>query len=145
MRNWLNNDFFNTAFSLNNSFIKEANVDNSAKTTDSSNNKYSSNSTLDKVLLPTYQDYLNPNLGFTETNTLSKTRECKTTDYARAKGAFVNKDSNRLNNGTYWTRSACSEYYYCTWTVNTGGYLSTYAVDGNSHCVRPSINIVFQK
>lgn len=141
LRDWLNDYFYNTAFTLNNTFISTSNVDNSASTTDSTNNKYSCNNTFDKVLLPTYKDYLNQDLGFDTTNTLSKKRECKTTDYARANGAFVNKDSNRLNNGTYWTRSACSEYYYCTWTVNTGGYLSTYAVDGDSHCVRPSIYI----
>ena len=144
LRTWLNNIFYNTAFSLNNTYVTTTNVDNSANTTDSSTNKYYSNNTLDKVLLPTYQDYLNQNLGFDTTNTISKTRECKTTDYARAKGAYVNKDSGRLNNGTYWTRSACSEFYYCTWTVNTGGYLSAYAVDGNTHCVRPSIYIQFQ-
>lgn len=145
LRDWLNDYFYNTAFTLNNTFITTTNVDNSSSTTDSINNKYSCNTTLDKVFLPTYKDYLNQDLGFDTTNTLSKTRECKTTDYARANGAFVNKDSNRLNNGTYWTRSACSEYYYCTWIVNTGGYLSTYTVDGDSHCVRPSIYISISK
>ena len=43
--------------------------------------------------------------------------------------------------GSYWTRSATSEYYYTAWNVNSGGYLSTYTVDDASHCVRPCITI----
>ena len=146
IRSWLNGHFYNTAFVLNNVFVKETNLDNSAMTSDSLENKYSCGNTLDKVFLPTYQDYLNVNYGF-EVNggSISKSRECKTTDYARVRGAWYNKTNAQLQyNGSYWTRTSTSEFSYCAWNVNTGGFLSTYAVDGASHCVRPSIYIYFQ-
>ena len=147
IRSWLNNYFYNTAFALNNVFIKESNIDNSANTSDAVNNKYSCTNTLDKVFLPTYEDYLNQNYGF-ESNggTISISRECKTTDYARARGAWYNDTNAQLKyNGSYWTRTATSEFSYCAWNVNSGGFLSTYAVDGTSHCVRPSIYIYYQE
>lgn len=142
IRNWLNNYFYNTAFALNNLFVQETNIDNGAQTSDSQENKYSCANTLDKVFLPSYKDYLNNGYGFAADGGITPTRECKTTDYARVRGAWYNDiNANLKYNGTYWTRSSSSEYSYCAWNVNSGGYLSTYAVDGTSHCVRPSIYI----
>ena len=140
IRKWLNEDFYNDAFILNNHYIQSTALDNKTTTNDS-NNKYISNNTTDKVYLPSYQDYLNYNYGFGTTNTLSSSRECKTTDYTRAIGAWCSKEKGFENNGTYWTRSPSSLYYYTAWNVNSGGYISNYAVDGNSHCVRPAITI----
>ncbi len=149
IRNWLNNDFLNKAFTHSNANILTINVDNSSETTNANNNKYACSNTNDKVYLPSYEDLLNENIGFACINDKSVLRECKTTDYARAKGAWCNTrtdlGSGSLYNGTYWTRSASSEYYYCAWNVNSGGYLSSYAVDGDSHCVRPCITINITK
>ena len=141
VRSFLNNEFYNTAFALNNSNIQEVYVDNGTSTSNSTTNPYSTLNTLDKVYLLSYSDYLNINYGFASENGLSSTRTCKTTDYCRASGAWVNTSKNYLNNGTYWTRTATSEYYYCAWNVNSGGYLSEYAVDGTNHCIRPAITI----
>lgn len=143
LRRWLNNEFYNIAFNLNNTYLNNTSIDNSGKTTDDLNNQYANKNTIDKVYLPSYKDYLNSEYGF-ETNSAntSKTREAKTTDYARANGAWSNTTNGPLKyNGSYWTRSATSEYSYAVWNVNSGGYLSTYAVDGSSHSVRPSISI----
>ena len=94
------------------------------------------------MYLPSYQDYLKSSYGFeNQTSTTSKSRQCKTSDYARARGAFTSKSKGFENNGSYWTRSPSSEYAYCAWNVNSGGYLSSYAVDGNSHSVRPAISL----
>ena len=142
IRKWLNNDFYNTAFALNNSSITEVTLDNSANTTDSNENKYAGNNTIDKVYLPSYKDMLSSSLGFDTSNGVSASRQAKTTDYARVRGAWSNiRDSQYLYNSTYWTRSATSQYYYCAWNVNSSGNLSAYAVDGNAHCVRPCITI----
>ena len=142
IRSWLNGYFYNCAFSLNDSFIKSVQVNNDGASSDDINNKYASNKTTDKVYLPSYSDYLNSSYGFaSDFTTGSKTRECKTTEYARCKGAWYNEDSQFKYNGSYWTRTATSQYYYCAWNVNSSGYLSTYVVNGNSHCVRPSITI----
>lgn len=141
VRAWLNSDFLNLAFSLNAGYLQEVTVNNEASTTEKVDNTYASNNTKDKVYLPSYQDYLNVVYGFeNDASKTSSTRECRVTDYARIKGAWMNDK----NNGSYWTRSPVSEYNYCAWNVNSGGYLSTYAVDGNSHCVRPSISILAQ-
>lgn len=142
IRNWLNDYFFNTAFALNDTYIQAANVDNGASTTDAATNSYACANTQDKIYLPSYSDYLNADYGFaTIAEDTSATRECKTTDYARARGAWYNTQTKLLYNGSYWMRSPSSEYYYCAWNVNSGGVLSAYAVDGDSHCVRPCISV----
>lgn len=110
IRNWLNNEFYQVAFSLNNAYIQKSENDN--------------------VSLFSYDNYLN----LTE-------RTCKTTDYSRVRGAWYNTSSTLKYNGSYWTKSSSDEFNYCAWNVNSSGYLSTYAVDGDSHCVRPSIKI----
>lgn len=143
VRNWLNTYFLNTAFALNNSYIQEIDVDNSASSSTASN-PYACANTKDKVYLPGYQDCLNSDYGFdSNAADTSSARECLTTDYARARGAWCNTKNNLKYNGTYWTRSPSDQYYYCAWNVNSGGYLSAYAVDGDSHCVRPCISISF--
>lgn len=144
IRAWLNGEFYNTAFALGNANIVATAVDNGGAATDVAENAYACADTQDKVYLPSYKDYLNSSYGFdTNAEETSTTRECKTTDYARATGAWCNKDKGTSleHNGSYWTRSPSSEYYYCAWNVNSAGLLSAYAVDGSSHCVRPCITV----
>ena len=138
IRNWLNNDFLNTAFSFGSDHIKTTLVDNSVSSLDTPSNIYFSNDTKDKVFLPSFKDMNNPDYGFTS----NTSRQAKTTDYLKAIGGYSNnKDSSYLNNGSYWTRSPSSNFSYASFNVNSGGVLSEYAVDGNSHSVRPCITI----
>ena len=144
IRKWLNNDFFETAFAINNQYISDTNVENGVSTSKETNNQYICENTNDKVFLLSYKDYLKEEYGFDGDDTKkSKTRECKTTDYTRARGAWCNQEDEYMNNGVYWSRTPSNEYYYCAWSVNSGGYLSQYAVDGSDHCVRPCISIEF--
>ena len=130
VRNWLNDKFYSMAFTDNNEFIQEKNIVNDK---------------LDKVFLPSKDDYLNVNYGFdNDINEPSITREAKTTDYARARGAWYNTTSDLKYNGSYWTRSSTDEYSYCAWNVNSSGYLSKYAIDGNNHSIRPAIQITLK-
>ena len=120
IRTWLNSSFYNTAFGINYSFVVEKE---------------------DKVLLPSYEDCLNANYGFSSNEKeTSNTRTALTTDYARANGAWCNVTNDLKNNSVYWTRSAGS-FDYTAWVVTSGGYLSSYAVDGKNHCVRPCVYI----
>ena len=97
--------------------------------------------TNDKVFLPSYEDCLNTKYGFSSNEKeASKTRTSLTTDYARANGAWLNATKDLKNNGIYWTRSA-STFNYAAYAINSGGFLSSYAVDGDSHCVRPCIMV----
>lgn len=110
IRSWLNNDFYNSAFALGNSHIQTTTVDNGAATTDSSSNPYACNNTQDKVFLPSFQDYINSSYGFSTSTEQSDTRYCKTTDWARAKGAKRYAVTlSPLYNGAYWTRSPRSD------------------------------------
>ena len=87
LRQWLTNDFYNSAFALDDSLVQTTLVDNSASTTSSSSNSYACENTEDKVFLPSYKDYSNSSYGFPTNAGSSKARYSKTTDWARARGA----------------------------------------------------------
>ena len=137
IRTWLNDDFYNSAFALGNSYIQTTTVDNSASTTNSSSNSYACSNTQDKVFLPSYQDYINSSYGFTS----NASRYCKTTDWARARGAWYSTSSSYLYNGFYWTRSPLSDRSNFAWYVDDDGGLDIYYVRGTDRSVRPSLSI----
>lgn len=143
IRNWLNGEFFNSAFALNDTYVQQTIVNNKAASTNAANNEYACADTQDKVYLPCYADYINTDLGFTAAAETSPARQCKTTDYARVRGAWCNTTKALSYNGSYWTRSPSAEFYYCAWNVNSGGVLSEYVVNGSGHCVRPCITVTF--
>ena len=128
VKNYLNEAFFNRAFSNNDINIKMLSFEEKGV--------YS--------YLISKDELLDSSLGFNSENNLSSTRVAKTTDYTRAMGAWYSQDKEYLYNGTYWTRTPSSEYEYAVNTVNSGGYISDYAVDGTSHCIRPCITVVIE-
>ncbi len=147
VRSWLNATFADMAFALSDThYLVRETVDNSAGTSDNTDHLYSCSNTSDKVYLPSYRDTLSSDYGFNldpEGGDLKLV--AKTTDYARTRGAWCNTREDlgeeTLYCGTYWTRTPASAYSYCAWNVNSGGHLSAYAVDGDSHCVRPCITL----
>ena len=141
IRKWLNGDFYNSAFSLGDSNILETTVNNSASTTSSKPNGYAGANTDDKVYLLSYKDYLNADYGFSTFSGLSTTRQCKTTDWARANGAWCSTDSSYLYNGWYWTRSPDSSDSLGALRVEPEGDFSSGYVDYSFHSVRPAITI----
>ena len=143
IRTWLNNDFYKSAFALGNSHIQTTTVDNSAATTDNSSNSYACANTQDKVFLPSYQDYLNSSYGFSTSADPTYTRWCKTTDWARARGAScITSSQSYPINGSYWTRSPLSDYRFGdTSTVSFNGDLSSADLSNLSGSVRPSLLI----
>ena len=140
IRSWLNNDFYNKAFSLGSSFIKTTTVDNSDAVTGAGNETYASSNTQDKVFLPSYLDYLNPDYGFIATGEASATRSCLTTEYARALGAWYEIHATELLYcGSYWTRSpfiTSAAYYFLS-----DGFGDVSNVNWSDRCVRPAIKI----
>ena len=143
IRAWLNNDFYNSAFALGNSHIQTTTIDNSASTTESSSNPYACNNTQDKVFLPSYKDYINSSYGFSTSADSSDTaRHCRTTDYARANGAYYYTSSGYYQyNGYYWTRSPFSDFSGGAWYVRVDGLLDFNEVNITSYSVRPGISI----
>ena len=101
IREWLNNAFYNKAFSSpEKGSILTTLVDNSASTTASSTNPYFSNNTMDKVYLLSYQEAISSTYGFSS----SSTRTAVTTDYARAVGAY-NATTIIMETVYWWLRS----------------------------------------
>ncbi|MDD7316879.1 MAG: DUF6273 domain-containing protein [Bacillales bacterium] len=123
IRSWLNKNFYNSAFELENSHIQ-------TKTLSTNSSTYFQ----DKVFLPSYEDYCSSNYGFLNTVSATGTRLCKTTDWARARGA-----QNSTNYyGYYWTRSRYSEY--SAYGVQDDGSINKgCSVDNSRYCIRPAI------
>lgn len=108
IRKWLINDFYNTAFNLNNSYIKETVVDNSPDSAGLKDDRLTCGDTNDKVFLLSYKDYKNINYGFPDTATTEAiARRCKPTDFAKARGAYylTTQQAWSYGYGIYWTRS----------------------------------------
>lgn len=143
IRDYLNDEFYSRAFALNNEYVKATTVDNSEASTGSVPNQYACDDTEDKVFLLSRADYTNSDYGFASSAySSSSTRYCKTTDFARVKGACLSTSSDTKNNGHYWTRSPNAGNKNYASYVRTDGYIG---YDNNVNyaylCVRPAITI----
>ena len=88
IRNWLNDDFYDCAFALGDTNIQTTTLEDGIQ---------------DKAFLLRTSDYTDSSYGFA-----SKTdRNCKTTDWARARGAYC---ASEQYDGCYWTRTGMSGY-----------------------------------
>lgn len=121
IRTWLNDDFYNTAFALENSCIQVSTIDSFIK---------------DKVFLLSYGDYTNGSYGFSTSTETSNTRKCISTDWSIAKdiaGGYA---------GYYWTRSPRNYHNTLVWIVFSGGGIDDGIIVNNSSMgVRPGLSI----
>ena len=142
IRTWLNNTFYNTAFtSTEKKAIIATTLDNSAYSTDCS--EYDSNSTTDNVWLLNYDEAMKAEYGFAAyNNDYIGNRTAYTTDYAKSQGIYV----NNTNKWTDWRlRSAGCDYYDACFVYGDGyvyvnDYCSHY-VSSADHGVRPSLTL----
>lgn len=139
IRNWLNNEFYNSAFSLHNKYIMITLVDNSAKTTEIDTNFNICDDTNDKIYLLSYKDYINKDFAFSTSSFTSNTRISLTTDWARARGAYYNEESYYKFNGMYMTRSPKNYYENGSWIVGYDGTLGVANVNLKNKGVRPGM------
>ena len=131
LRNWLNNDFINSAFSAT-----EKTMISSVKVSADKNPDYDTdagNDTEDKVFL----------LSIEEANRYFKydsERQCVSTEYAKANGAYT-YEIDGASNCFWWLRSQGGYSNKSTSVVNSDGTVSKYgnAVDDNRDCVRPAM------
>lgn len=146
MRDYLNDEFYSRAFVLNNEYIKTTTVDNSAASTGSVPNTYACDDTEDNVFLLSRADYTNADYGFaTSATSSSSTRYCKTTDFARVKGACLSTSGDTKNNGHYWTRSPnAGNKNYASYVKTDGSIGYDNNVNYTYLCVRPAIIIVVE-
>lgn len=103
IRNWLNMDFYNTAFSSEEqkAIVKQTivNDDNPEYGTKGGNN------TEDKIFLLSMEEVLNPGYGYCDRYDLkSSTHTVQVSDYAHAMGAYANANCYQ-GNGWWWLRS----------------------------------------
>lgn len=121
LRNWLNSDFYGTTFSSREqgAIVSQTvvNEDNPYYNTEGGNN------TWDKVFLLSLSEVMNPNYGFCESySTYSVSRRVKASDYAHARGAWVNTSTDYAGNCWWWLRSPGSTTSLAA-KVGTYGYV----------------------
>ena len=132
LRQWLNDTFYNTAFSAaQQNMIMPATLDNSAFSPDYS--AYNSAATTDKISLLSFGDMKNTAYGFDSDEwSYDAARQAQGSDYAKCQGLYVDSSSGYsrwwLRSAGYYSDLACSveydgwlsDYYYGASNVNFG-------------------------
>ena len=136
IRAWLNDDFFNTAFSSSQkASILTSELDNKAYST--SYSEYDSETTYDKVFLLSWSEMQNTAYGFPANRSPSSARQAKGTDYAKCQGLYVNSSNEcsiqRMRSAGHLSDGACG--------VNCGGLDSYWHVSHTDYGVRPALKI----
>ena len=126
IRAWLNDTFYNTAFStLQQELILTTRVNNSVASTGYDSNEYACENTNDKVFLLSYAEVTNSSYGFSSSySDRDEARRMTTSDYSRATGAGMSTSSSYYGNGLWWLRSPSdyNSYYVCYVDVAGGVY-----------------------
>ncbi|MCR5782846.1 MAG: DUF6273 domain-containing protein [Clostridia bacterium] len=91
LRKWMNEDFYKTAFDVENACIRDASLTTAAI----EDSKYDVGSTTDKLFLLTKDDVINEAYGFSHNDTggPESNRIARGTDYAKCQGLFVTSES----------------------------------------------------
>ena len=139
LRQWLNDDFRETAFTAQEeSRIVPTTLDNSAFVTAYS--AYDSVPTTDKVFLLTWNDAANPAYGFmTNDWENDPARQTDSTDYAKCQGLTA----SQTDYANWLLRSAgCQSEYACAVDVNGSGALTdNYETYNTGAGIRPAITL----
>lgn len=140
LRKWLNEDFYNTAFSkTQQDRIKELTRENKSEY----DSKYDSNPTSEKITLLSYDEVLNKNYGFSPLYTNDTARQCKGTDYAKCQGLWVSSSYG----GTSWWRLRSPYYSFSAKDVDGDGWANGGGCDVNSTegGIVPALNLTQSK
>lgn len=147
IRAWLNDDFYNTAFTDEEKAQINKNILRENKCYNSSFSKYDSTSSKDAITLLTYQDVRNTSYGFScDESYRDINRRAHSTDYAKCQGCYTytgtpyktanGEDTSdwRLRSAGHDSNRACDVYY-------NGSYFNiNYFVIGTDGGVRPAFN-----
>ncbi len=142
IRSWLNDSFYNTAFSTEEkAIIQTTTVDNSAVSTGYNPNQYASANTNDKVFLLSYAEATSANYGL---NT-DASRQLKPSAYAQSQGVYT---STSNGNSMSWLRSPIGPEAYSASVargVDSGGSVDCdNYVNGTHSGVVPALWISLQ-
>lgn len=146
IRAWLNDEFYNTAFSkLAQEIVITVYVDNSALGTGFTENSFACEDTWDKVFLLSFANVINPEYGFyADADVFDAARMMCASDYARATGAWIFTDGDGYGNGKWWLRSPADGYSTYVRDVTHDGTCSTdffYDCNSKQHGIVPAIII----
>lgn len=131
IRKWLNEDFYNTAFSTEQQEILEyTTLDNSAYSDSCS--AYDSATTIDKIYLLSYNDTFNTNYGFIS----STDKRAKSTAYAMSQGVYIEFDYGTSH---WWLRTPGSNSNNVC-DVYCDGDVSIYSGNFITLGIRPALN-----
>ena len=136
IRKWLNEDFYNTAFtSAQKQNILPTTLDNKAYS--ASYSEYDSVSTTDNVFLLSYSEAQNASYGFTDNTSSTETRKAMGTDYAKVQGLWVGSYKC-----SFWSlRSAGSDSDDVRGVRDDGGLNLHRSVNGTDIGVRPALRL----
>lgn len=138
IRAWLNDDFYNTAFSSSQkASILTSELDNKAYSASCS--EYDSETTYDKIFLLSWSEMQNTAYGFPAYTGSSYARQAKGTDYAKCQGLWTSS-SNECSFQRLRSAGICSEY---ACEVHGAGSLDYgyWCVHSTSNGVRPALKI----
>ena len=143
LRKWLNEDFYNTAFSkLQQDRIQKLTRENKS----AYNSKYDSNPTSDKITLLSYWDVLNTSYGFSSSSDAYDTaRQRKSTDYAQCQGCYTRSDSSSYSGNSLWWLRSPSYSGGATVAGGIGWANSSDSVYSTYNGVIPALNLAQSK
>lgn len=147
IRDWLNDEFYYTAFNeAQRDNIKISEIDNTAgsKYSFDTYKYFSSETTYDKVFLPSYFEVINPNYGFnSDPSADDVARQAVVTDYAKIQGAWAETDETDKNYGygLWFLRTAGSESRYTDYVFQSGDTWFFKVADSVECGTRPAIKL----
>ena len=138
IRNWLNTQFYSSAFSFDSSFVLTTEVDNSqASTTKGAGyeNPYLCDNTEDKVFLLSYANYAKDNYDYPV-----DLGACKATDWTLASGCITDAEGHAdlLTRSPHHSDS--NEIYGITWKGSTPNFFKQ-PVEYNTAAVCPALRL----
>ncbi len=148
IRQWLNDDFYNTAFTdsekneINITTLNNYGYYTSVGTTGCE--KLDSKETNDKIFLLSYNEVRNSKFGFkSNVSTIDKARLGLGSDYAQCQGLYVYRNSEyNYNNNSYWLLRSSGETSMSSCGVAYYGMLQCYfPVYSSEYGVRPALKL----
>ncbi len=146
IRKWLNDDFYNTAFtSADQSTIAATTLNNDGYYTSvgtSGYEKLDSNETTDKIFLLSLREVTNSSYGFSSDRTDYDTaRRAQGTDYAKCQGLYVYTGNTYTGNSDWLLRSPGYGSHYSCGVYGDGSAYGSYDVDDTDYGVRPALKL----
>ncbi len=137
LRQWLNDEFYSTAFTkVQQDGILATTLDNSDYSPDCA--AYGSASTTDKVFLLSYNDFLNPAYGFEANQTKDFAIQVQGSDYAKCQGLRTYRFNEYSD---WWLRSPGVDSDSACGVTEEGWIGPAYSVNSTDVGIRPALRL----